>query len=153
MIDHKSLLLGPILLACACASCAEAPPPAPAVIAPAKAPPLPPQKSAPAAEGRNEPDPAVVARARELVDRGERLYRTGDYEQAELALKEAVTMHPFLADANLLLGKIFLIRGSATRDLSLIRSARLMFEMARAIDPSLREVQVLLSLFDAPAPE
>ena len=65
-------------------------------------------------------------------------------------LKESVTLYPFVAQANLLLGKVFLIRGSAARDLSLIHSARLMFEMAHALDASLREAEILLDLFLAP---
>lgn len=96
------------------------------------------------------PNPADVARARALVKRGELLYRNGEYDQAEAVLKESVTIYPFLAQANLLLGKIFLIRGSAGRDVSLIHSARLMFEMAHALDASLREAELLLDLFLAP---
>ncbi len=96
------------------------------------------------------PNPEDVARARALVKRGELLYRSGDYDQAELTLKEAITAYPFLAQANLLLGKIFLVRGAAKRDLGMIHSARLMFEMARALDGSLREAEVLLDLFVAP---
>ncbi len=96
------------------------------------------------------PNPADVSRARALVKRGELLYRNGEYDQAELVLKESVTIYPFVAQANLLLGKIFLIRGSANRDLSLIHSARLMFEMAHALDASLREAEILLDLFLAP---
>lgn len=96
------------------------------------------------------PNPADVARARALVKRGELLYRNGEYDQAEVVLKESVTIYPFLAQANLLLGKIFLIRGSASRDVSMIHSARLMFEMAHALDSSLREAEILLDLFLAP---
>jgi tetratricopeptide (TPR) repeat protein len=95
------------------------------------------------------PNPADVARARALVKRGELLYRNGEYEQAEVVLKESISTYPFLAQANLLLGKIFLIRGSAAREVSLIHSARLMFEMAHAIDSSLREAHILLDLFHA----
>jgi tetratricopeptide (TPR) repeat protein len=96
------------------------------------------------------PNPEDVAKARALVKRGELLYRNGDYDQAEATLKEAITAYPFLAQANLLLGKIFLVRGAAQRDLSMIHSARLMFEMARALDGSLREAEVLLDLFVGP---
>ncbi|MBI3179775.1 MAG: hypothetical protein HYZ27_08945 [Deltaproteobacteria bacterium] len=90
-----------------------------------------------------------MARARELVAQGDLCYRKGDYGCAESALKQAITAYPFVAEANVLLGKIFLIRGSASRDRTLLESARLMFEMARAIDPELREAQVLLDLFRA----
>ena len=92
-------------------------------------------------------DPKVITRAQELVAAAAKLYHSGAYDQAERSLKEAITLYPFLADANLLLGKIFLLKGSATRDVSLVQSARLMFEMAHAIDPTLREAEVLLGLF------
>jgi tetratricopeptide (TPR) repeat protein len=104
----------------------------------------------PIRDSSTPPNPEDVARARALVKRGELLYRHGEYDQAEAVLKEAITAYPFLAQANLLLGKIFLVRGSATRDMSLIQSARLMFEMAHALDSSLREAEVLLDLFVAP---
>ncbi len=93
--------------------------------------------------------PDDIARARALVAHGDLCYRKGDYTCAENALQQAITAYPFVAEANVLLGKIFLIRGSASRDRTLLESARLMFEMARAIDPELREAQVLLDLFRA----
>ena len=127
---------------------AAAPPVETAVVAPD-----PPVRVVPAVqqpEPPPPPNPADVARARALVKRGELLYRNGEYDQAEVVLKESVTIYPFLAQANLLLGKIFLIRGSAGRDVSMIHSARLMFEMAHALDSSLREAEILLDLFLAP---
>ncbi len=98
-------------------------------------------------------DPKQEAKARRLIQRGRALYEKGEYERAETVLKEAVTLYPFVAEANLVLGKIFLIRGSATRDRAMINSARLMFEMARALDPNMREPAVLLELFLAAPPE
>ncbi len=80
-------------------------------------------------------------------------YRNGDYDQAEGLLKEAVTLYPFMPEASLALGKILLLRGSATRDRALINNARLMFEMARALKPDLREVKELLELFQPPPDE
>ena len=68
-------------------------------------------------------------------------------------LKESITIFPFLAQAQLTLGKIFLIKGSAARDIALLNSARLMFEMARAIDPGQAEIQTLLELFTVQYPE
>ncbi len=112
-------------------------------------PPRAPPRPVPGVPTAPPPETREVARARQLVDQGLRLYRQGDYEKAEVALKEAMTLYPFLADANLALGKIFLIRASATRDLATMNSARLMFEMARAIDPAAREADVLLELFQA----
>ena len=88
-----------------------------------------------------------MTKANRLLERGMVAYRRGDYDRAEGFLKEAMTIYPFLPEANLALGKILLIRGSATRDMSLINSARLMFEMARALDPKLREPELLLQLF------
>lgn len=98
-------------------------------------------------------DPKDELKARRLIQKGRVLYSRGDYAKAEEVLKEAVTLYPFLAEANLALGKIFLIRGSALRDRAMINSARLMFEMARALDPDMREPAVLLELFMAAPPE
>jgi Flp pilus assembly protein TadD len=96
--------------------------------------------------------PEEMARAGQLVEQGDKLYRQGDYDAAERALKEAMTLYPFLAETNILLGKIFLIRASASRDVALLNSARLMFEMARALDPAAPEPTVLLQLFQPPTP-
>jgi tetratricopeptide (TPR) repeat protein len=98
-------------------------------------------------------DPKDEQRARRLVQRGRLLYAKGEYDKAEEALKEAVTLYPFIAEANLALGKIFLIRGSAGRDRAMVNSARLMFDRAHALDPELREAAVLLQLFQAAPPE
>ena len=95
----------------------------------------------------------MAAKAKKLIHRGRNLYAKGDYERAEALLKEAMVLYPFFAEANLLLGKIFLIRGSAARDRVMIDSARLMFEMARALDPEMREPTVLLELFSVLPPE
>jgi len=84
-----------------------------------------------------------------MVHRGRELYERGAYQEAEEALIEAISLHPFLPQANLVLGKVLLIRGSAARDRALLNGARLMFEMARAIDPKLREPALLLRLFSA----
>jgi len=99
------------------------------------------------------PNPEIVAKGKQLAKQGLESYRDGDYDRAESLLKEAIAVYPFLADANLTLGRIFLIRGSATRDRAMITSARTMFEMARAMDPNLREAQVLLDLFREAPPE
>ena len=106
-------------------------------------------KIAPASVSKTPPppDPQTLARTHELVTAASKLYYSGAYDKAESALKEAMALYPFLADANLMLGKIFLLKGSATRDVSLINSARLMFEMAHTVDPTLREAEVLLDLF------
>jgi TolA-binding protein len=145
-VHARSLCLGVAGLA-ACASparqtwpgspAAPAPPAAPSELAPAEHPKPPP----------GVPDSHEVTQARRLVEQGARLYRQGDYDKAEVALKEAMTLYPFLSEANLVLGKIFLIRASATRDLTMMNSARLMFEMARALDPQAREADALLQLF------
>jgi hypothetical protein len=123
---------------------------------PAERPATQPIKTADVVAGRRPPpppNPEHVARAKQLAKQGVEAYRDGDYDRAEALLKEAIAVYPFLADANLTLGRIFLIRGSASRDRALITSARTMFEMARAIDPNLREVQVLLDLFREAPPE
>lgn len=82
-----------------------------------------------------------------LVKKAEKAYATGDYADAEALLKESISLYPFVPMANLLLGKIFLIKGSASRDYTLINSARLMFEMALALDPQLEETITLMELF------
>ena len=66
-----------------------------------------------------------------------------------LDLKKSISLYPFIPMANILLGKIFLIRGSATRDYTLINNARLMFEMARALEPDSAESETLLELLGA----
>jgi hypothetical protein len=99
------------------------------------------------------PSPEIIAKAKQLAKQGLESYRDGEYDKAETLLKSAITVYPFMADANLTLGRIFLIRGSATRDRTLIAGARMMFEMARAIDPNLREAQVLLDLFREAPPD
>lgn len=100
-----------------------------------------------------ETDPKLAIVARKKIKRAKKLYGSGDYDEAEKLLKESITTFPFLAEAQLALGKIFLIKGSAARDIALLNSARLMFEMAAAIDPAHAEVQTLLELFTTQYPE
>ena len=100
-----------------------------------------------------ETDPKLAMMARQKIKRAQKLYTSGEYDQAEALLKQSITTFPFLAQAQLTLGKIFLIKGSASRDMALLNSARLMFEMAAAIDPGLAEVQTLLELFTVSYPE
>ena len=100
-----------------------------------------------------ETDPQLAVIAQKKIKKAKKLYSTGQYDQAETLLKESITAFPFLAQAQLTLGKIFLIKGSAARDMALLNSARLMFEMARAIDPGQAEVQTLLELFTVQYPE
>jgi tetratricopeptide (TPR) repeat protein len=88
-----------------------------------------------------------VAEAKTHLTAGLAAFKRGDYDLAEQECKEAMTLYPFLAQANLTVGKILLIRGAAAKDYALIDSARLMFEMAKALDPALREAEVLLELF------
>jgi tetratricopeptide (TPR) repeat protein len=92
-------------------------------------------------------DPRALREAQELLKQGLAAYHIGAYDEAENLLKRSITLYPFLAPANLALGKIFLLKGAANRDEALIQSARLMFDMAHNIDPSLREPKVLLELF------
>lgn len=100
-----------------------------------------------------ETDPQLAVKARKKIKRAQKLYSIGEYDQAEALLKESITLFPFLAQAQLTLGKIFLLKGSAARDIALLNSARLMFEMAGAIDPGLGEIQTLLELFTVRYPE
>ena len=100
-----------------------------------------------------ETDPQLAIVAQKKIKKAKKLYAAGQYDEAEALLKESITLFPFLAQAQLTLGKVFLIKGSAARDMALLNSARLMFEMARAIDPASAEVQTLLELFTTQYPE
>ena len=90
-----------------------------------------------------------MAEAQKKLVEARHLFTRGRYEKAEILLKDAITLFPFVPEANLLLGKIFLIRGAASRDLTMMDNARLMFEMAKAMEPDNREVTTLLELFRA----
>jgi tetratricopeptide (TPR) repeat protein len=92
-----------------------------------------------------------VAQARKLVDEGVRCYRDGDYDRAETLLKQAVTIYPFLAAANLVLAKILLLRSSARRDPALLTDAQRLLEMAQSLDPGSREAAMLLELCKHPS--
>ena len=96
-----------------------------------------------------EPSDADRINALTLVKSANKAYAAGDYVEAESLLKNAISLYPFVPMANLLLGKIFLIKGSASRDYTLINNARLMFEMARALDPKMAETSTLMELFGA----
>ena len=91
--------------------------------------------------------PQDIEQAKKLLDRGLLAYQKGDYDSAEAALAQSMALYPFLAEAHLTLGKIYLMRGSANRDQTMIDHARLMFQMAHAVDPNLRETDLLLQLF------
>ena len=96
---------------------------------------------------RPTPDQEVMAKARKRLAEGRAFYQRGRYKLAEQRLKEVITLYPFLPDANVLLGKIFLVLGASGKDPAMIESARLMFEMALALDPNRREARLLLELF------
>ena len=98
-----------------------------------------------------EPEPldGMISRATILYEDASYAHSVGHYNEAEVLLKESLSIYPFLLESNLLLGKIFLIRGSADRDYILINNARLMFELARAIDPESSETLMFLELFGA----
>tara|TARA_B100000676_G_C17868967_1_gene727530 strand:+ start:348 stop:824 length:477 start_codon:yes stop_codon:yes gene_type:complete len=99
-----------------------------------------------------EPHPSDMRQAKILLSQGETYYRKGAYFEAEGLLKEAITIYPFLASANLMLGKIYLIRGSAIKDPILLENARMMFEMAKALEPTAKESDLLLELFQYEEP-
>ena len=91
--------------------------------------------------------PQEIEQAKKLLDHGLLAYQKGDYDAAEVALAQSMALYPFLAEAHLTLGKIYLMRGSANRDQMMIDHAQLMFQMAHAVDPNLRETDLLLQLF------
>ena len=95
----------------------------------------------------------AMREAQKKLKNARRLFGRGDYAAAEALLKEAITIFPFVPEANLLLGKIFLIQGAANRDLAMMDNARLMFEMAKAMEPENREITTLLELFRARRPD
>ncbi len=135
-----------LLLGCACSSPLEPSvnlaPPAPSVQEPKK-------QSTSNGVHLIEPTDADRIQALRLVNQADKAYATGNYIQAERLLKRAISLYPFISRANLLLGKIFLIQGSARRDYTLLKSARLMFEMARALEPEMVETKTLMELFGA----
>ena len=94
-----------------------------------------------------ESHPEDIRQAKILYIQSRDYYRKGAYFEAEGLLKEAITLYPFLASVNLMLGKIYLIRGSAIRDPVLLENARMMFEMAKALEPTAKESDLLLELF------
>lgn len=102
------------------------------------------REAAPARDDQTDVDVGEVGR---LVEAGHAAYVQGAYDAAETALKQAVQLDPFHADARVALGKVFLIRAAAQRDEALLESARLMFDMARTLDPEQREALLLLELF------
>ena len=93
------------------------------------------------------PSETDMQRAGELKRMDNVAYTKGLYDEAEALLKRSILLYPMMPLANLLLGKVFLVRGSAIQDYGMIRSARTRFEMERTIDPSLAETDILLELF------
>ena len=85
--------------------------------------------------------------ALKLTDEGRRSYLDGRYDSAERVLKDALLLYPFLPEARLLLAKVLLVRGAAGRDLATLKLAKLMLEMALAMQPDLQEAVQLLELF------
>ena len=94
------------------------------------------------------PDVRHAARAKKLLERGLVYFRHGEYDQGEDALKQSLTLNPYSVEANVGLGKIFLMRGMATHDATLLKSARMMFQMAHTLNPNLPDSALLLQLFD-----
>lgn len=87
-----------------------------------------------------------------LYERARGAHRQGRYDEAEKLLTDALTRYPFNADVNLLLGKIYLLKGYANRDEVMLETARLMFQMAMALEPGRKEPRMLLELFKRSPP-
>lgn len=85
--------------------------------------------------------------ALKFTSKGKRSYLEGRYDDAERFLKDALLLYPFLPEARLLLAKVLLVRGAAGRDLATLKLAKLMLEMALAMQPDLQEATQLLELF------
>ena len=90
--------------------------------------------------------------AMKLTADGKRSYLEGRYDSAERVLKDALLLYPFLPEARLLLAKVLLVRGAAGRDLATLKLAKLMLEMALAMQPDLEEATQLLELFRVELP-
>ena len=90
---------------------------------------------------------AELDEALRLTEDGRRSYLDGRYDNAERVLKDALLLYPFLPEARLLLAKVLLVRGAAGRDLATLKLAKLMLEMALAMQPDLAEAVKLLELF------
>ena len=90
---------------------------------------------------------AELDEALRLTEDGRRSYLDGHYDNAERVLKDALLLYPFLPEARLLLAKVLLVRGAAGRDLATLKLAKLMLEMALAMQPDLQEAVQLLELF------
>jgi tetratricopeptide (TPR) repeat protein len=95
----------------------------------------------------SQPSKQDIRRATSLYRTAETHYEAGRYAQAEHLLKRAIVLHPFGAAIKILLGKVFLIQGSAKKNMTLLNSAKLMFQMANALAPELQEAKTLLELF------
>ena len=93
-----------------------------------------------------------LAMGLELTDEGRTSYFDGDYDAAERSLKDALLVYPFLPEARLLLAKVLLVRGAAGRDLATLKLAKLMLEMALAMQPDLLEATQLLELLSSELP-
>jgi tetratricopeptide (TPR) repeat protein len=86
------------------------------------------------------------ARASELVDRGALLYQSGDLEQAETTLRQAVEVNPWNATASGNLGVVLLHRGQRAEALE-------WFEKAVEIDPALPGGREMVLRLRAELPE
>ena len=93
-----------------------------------------------------------LAMGLELTGKGRAAYFDGDYDAAERSLKDALLVYPFLPEARLLLAKVLLVRGAAGRDLATLKLAKLMLEMALAMQPELIEATQLLELLSSELP-
>lgn len=93
-----------------------------------------------------------LAMGLELTGKGRASYFDGDYDAAERSLKDALLVYPFLPEARLLLAKVLLVRGAAGRDLATLKLAKLMLEMALAMQPDLLEATQLLELLSSELP-
>ena len=93
-----------------------------------------------------------LAMGLELTGKGRAAYFDGDYDDAERSLKDALLVYPFLPEARLLLAKVLLVRGAAGRDLATLKLAKLMLEMALAMQPELLEATQLLELLSSELP-
>ena len=93
-----------------------------------------------------------LAMGLELTGKGRAAYFDGDYDAAERSLKDALLVYPFLPEARLLLGKSSLGSWSGRTRFGDLKLAKLMLEMALAMQPELLEATQLLELLSSELP-
>ena len=91
-------------------------------------------------------DQKLIKQVNLAVDTAWQMYRRGDYEGALQQLTKSLAVYPLVSKANVLLGKIYLVKACAKPDEAWLPRARELFTMATELDPSDTEAKLLLQL-------